>query len=1756
MKTMSGTTLILALLCLGIVGHAQTCLDLSSVCNMGFRDDYANDGRGGWSDDGGNDYRHIPLGNQTFCGIPFKVIDPTANKGKSCVVLYGQPRTNYPQRVTVPVNRKAAALAFLHTLTWNDKHMPVAVYIVHYADGSKTEIPIRVGKEILGFWGNDETDDVKLAHQAPNLMYGRVSIYAWTWTNPKPSVTIKTLELVSTGSKGCPVIVAATALDAVQKPTSSWLAHLEERDQSIKTGWTWIEGEDYKNTNNKSTNNLVWPDPAFSGGKLHTMNGPSTRPLLPSDPLHKIYDEGIINEYDFEVEGPGEYALWVRTGPAMIWSPMRWQVDGGAWGDIHPKHNAYYDLWEAGTWAHLGWVKLGQVTLAGGRHTLTLHTPNPNLALDKISAGMDELGAMSTDRKGAKKEKKGKNKGKKGKSDGPKRMRFGFWLDCVLISRIDYTPCMHLKPGMEFQNPRWFSNFNLLYTNLSREPLKPLGQNESFDLDGLWAMARDQDPYPYPFPNPDSSTGCDEEKLFGPETRFTPPEQLKWMAKPVPPDEPRMEEKLLHKRWYRKRVGFMPEFRGKRFTLNVSEANYASSVFVNGRFCGAHRGGYVPFQIDITDALKPGELNDIMICVKCLGYYRTTYNPARPLTKDFNHRAYLAPGNTGWHKKNLHGLNGSVWIETHGPVYGRHVFVQSRYAEKKLISSVELVNPGTTSFQGKLTFKVKDPDSGDVVRTFDAMDVEIPADGWKEYSATGSAAGLEPWWPCPEKANGKAKLYLIQACLSDANGNLLDTCEDRFGFREVTIDKHFFRINGVRYNFRSVLSGSKRGKTLDSAFAPMREYNINVLRIPHGSYNGLFKKNSQKTTLDYLDEHGIPNRYCSQLNGMFIDIAIDDPRFWEITTDYYKKFIKAFRNHPSIMVWTAGNEVDLISNMAGQEKRKLDLWAMMKEAHAIDPTRGVMEDGAGDLLGNCEICNWHYPEVGPIADPNDKSIFGKARDLAFYPDNAYTLQRLSHRNAVHRPWDRKRPLWVGETMFLAGKVSRWCWVLGDRACHGRLDANHGSAEFLCQLGRGYRWVEAAGFNLFTHHSRIPGRKIKNTLAPTAVFAREYNTTFYPETTAPRTLKIFNDTLDPAPIGFRWSLNFDGKEVCGASSTHTIEPGFNKDLAIELKLPSATRRLDGDMTFVLTRNGKEVFREATPVSVLPDQAAVDPGRRSVMLYDPKNNIGAQVRKLIENVKTINALASVGNAPDVLIIGPYALPEGGGPDFKKLEKFALAGGRILVLEQEKPILSKALPAPCSSSLQEGAYAFPRGNHPVCVGMRKRDLACWANGHTVFKGSYHRTGTWGVIVDASAQENLTMAPMIESPWGKGHYILNQLLIGSKLGKEPVADKLLINSVRYLLDKQPATGRLAILEPNDIAVDLKLKASKIPFKTVQPSSSMDLTVLYSDADVILIQGNRRFLGMLLETRNDLRDFTNHGGWIYLMALDQYGTKELSKLIGEPLIWRPVDMERLVVINRDDPLMRGIGSADLHWYQRLTKEEYTECKWMHGDYPIEPNVFTGALIYDNICALAHNSGVANGMLSSDFWPYIYYGGEQCKLNWRQPIVINKVTVREDRHYKRMQEITLTLDQDPSTAQKVNVPDEPEVLEFSFPPRKTTQLTLEATKYIDLRGHGPFNWEEVEIIRPLSDSFKRKVIPLSRPAGLVKFPMGNGGILLNNLAVREPLGQRAFIQFLYNMGITRPAVSVEGKAKSSDGPDIMDMMTDEGDDDDLMDLGF
>ncbi len=204
-------------------------VDLSRSANQGFRDDTADDQKGGWTDQGDNDFRNMPVGRQIFAGVPFVIIDPLDNSGKSCVVLGNRARSYLPTKADgIKVNGHFRRLFFLHTMAWAAPK--AGEYRIRYEDGSIETIVMENGKNIADWWSPGDLPQAKLGLTLENPLSQAVGMWVMPWDNPHPEQKIESVDFESYG-QAVPILAAIsgekTSLAPVPIGEDTWLTTSE-----------------------------------------------------------------------------------------------------------------------------------------------------------------------------------------------------------------------------------------------------------------------------------------------------------------------------------------------------------------------------------------------------------------------------------------------------------------------------------------------------------------------------------------------------------------------------------------------------------------------------------------------------------------------------------------------------------------------------------------------------------------------------------------------------------------------------------------------------------------------------------------------------------------------------------------------------------------------------------------------------------------------------------------------------------------------------------------------------------------------------------------------------------------------------------------------------------------------------------------------------------------------------------------------------------------------------------------------------------------------------------------------------------------------------------------------------------------------------------------------------------------------------------------------------------------------------------------
>ena len=144
-------------------------LNLRPLMNMGFRDDTPDDRKGGWTDQGPeNDLHMMKSGRQVFVNVPFEVVDPAENKGKSVLALAGAERPYFAEKALVPgEGRRFRWIYLLHADAWGKKK-EVGTLQVNYQDGGNSRFSIVDGRDVANWWAPKSVLNAAVAWKGQN----------------------------------------------------------------------------------------------------------------------------------------------------------------------------------------------------------------------------------------------------------------------------------------------------------------------------------------------------------------------------------------------------------------------------------------------------------------------------------------------------------------------------------------------------------------------------------------------------------------------------------------------------------------------------------------------------------------------------------------------------------------------------------------------------------------------------------------------------------------------------------------------------------------------------------------------------------------------------------------------------------------------------------------------------------------------------------------------------------------------------------------------------------------------------------------------------------------------------------------------------------------------------------------------------------------------------------------------------------------------------------------------------------------------------------------------------------------------------------------------------------------------------------------------------------------------------------------------------------------------------------------------------
>jgi len=386
--------------------------------------------------------------------------------------------------------------------------------------------------------------------------------------------------------------------------------------------------------------------------------------------------------------------------------------------------------------------------------------------------------------------------------------------------------------------------------------------------------------------------------------------------------------------WYRKKFNLPLAEKGKQVIIQFDGVYMNSDYWINGNYIGNRASGFVSLWFNITPYLYFDKPNVISVRVD----------------------AYHQPFNR-WYSGG--GIYRHVWLnfldEVHIPIWG--TYLAFGHIDKfKANGTIETSVRNTTDRQKKidLTTEIYNPDG----KLINSQISKIMIENHKENIIKQSFEIEKPdLWSTETPRMYKAICKLIE------NNNIIDEYQTPFGIRSIEFtNKQGLLVNGKKVIIKGVNLHQDAGcmgtavpeKILENRLKTLKEMGCNAIRMSHYPH--------APELLDMCDKMGVLvfDEFIDKWELQFSGYKGATAPFFDTWENDLKMFLDRDRNHPSVFIWSMGNEV----NEQNQDpKLGKEIYDMMQNyTHSYEPTRKVTTafNSASPELFNMDVVSYNY----------------------------------------------------------------------------------------------------------------------------------------------------------------------------------------------------------------------------------------------------------------------------------------------------------------------------------------------------------------------------------------------------------------------------------------------------------------------------------------------------------------------------------------------------------------------------------------------------------------------------------------------------------------------------------------------------------------------------------------------------------------------------------------------------------------------------
>ena len=432
--------------------------------------------------------------------------------------------------------------------------------------------------------------------------------------------------------------------------------------------------------------------------------------------------------------------------------------------------------------------------------------------------------------------------------------------------------------------------------------------------------------------------------------------------------------------WYRYELTPKAEWKGKRIVLDFQGIMLVGDVYLNGQRVGGTDYGYLGFDIDLSKLLKWGQVNEIIV--------------KADTGKPNNSRWYTGGGL--FRDVNLIVTDKNLYFPRH-PLFIRTV------NNKEIKIRANILNLQKTK-KPQIPVEVKILNAEGKVVTLQKSDLHFNAK-WRDREYELPSIFLENaklWSP------DTPYLYTAEVTLYDNEGNIADQIREPFGIRTIEMNpEKGLLVNGKKvllkgyanHHTLGALGAAAYPRAIEKRLKLMKKFGMNHIRTSHNPYSEDFLKLCVKYGILVVDE--LYDKWLTQYAGGRVE--------WEsLWQKDIPEWVKRDRNHPSVILWSLGNELQQYSNLPFNDWG-VTAYKLQKELlHRYDDTRlttvamhpryrNLETDSIpADLAVATEVNSYNYRYMyfpGDMKRYPEKTFYQSEASVAAMGPNFYEMDR-------------------------------------------------------------------------------------------------------------------------------------------------------------------------------------------------------------------------------------------------------------------------------------------------------------------------------------------------------------------------------------------------------------------------------------------------------------------------------------------------------------------------------------------------------------------------------------------------------------------------------------------------------------------------------------------------------------------------------------------------------------------------------------------